>query len=295
MSDARLTTEALLSTAAASFESDTPRLDAELLLADATGWGRTSLRTWPERVPDAVQLARFQAQVEERRRGRPIAHILGEQGFWSLNLLVNDATLIPRPDTECLVEAALALALPAQAQVLDLGTGTGAIALALASERPSWQIMACDCVPAAVELARLNASRLGLAVDVVTSHWFAGLAPRRFDLIVSNPPYIARADTHLSQGDLRYEPETALVAGADGLDDLRHLIRHGSDWLGANGWLLVEHGHDQGEAVRGLFKASAYADVSTGQDYGARDRYTLGRLASSPTVAAPDRRDPHAG
>ncbi|WP_166251707.1 peptide chain release factor N(5)-glutamine methyltransferase [Marinobacter salicampi] len=295
MSDAPLTTEALLRIAAASFESDTPRLDAELLLADATGWSRTSFRAWPERVPDTAQRARFQAQVEERRRGRPIAHILGEQGFWSLSLVVNDATLIPRPDTECLVEAALALALPAQAHVLDLGTGTGAIALALASERPSWQIMACDCVPAAVELARLNASKLGLPIDVVTSHWFAGLSGQRFDLIVSNPPYIARADTHLFQGDVRYEPETALVAGADGLDDLRHLILHGSDRLVANGWLLVEHGHDQGEAVRDLFKACAYADIATGQDYGDRDRYTLGRKPSNTTAANPNRRDPHAG
>lgn len=294
MSEGSLTTDALLREAAASFESETSRLDAELLLADATGWNRSSLRAWPERVPNAEQLARFRSQVEQRRRGLPIAHILGEQGFWSLNLAVNNATLIPRPDTECLVEAALGLALPEQALVLDLGTGTGAIALALASERPSWHIAACDSAPEAVELARHNASRLELSVEVYCSHWFDGLTPRRYDLIVSNPPYIANNDAHLALGDVRYEPESALVSGPDGLDDLRHIIGHGSDWLAANGWLLVEHGHDQGEAVRGLFHASAYTDIFTGQDYGARERYTLGRLVPECVASIHPRGDRHA-
>jgi release factor glutamine methyltransferase len=219
--------------------------------------------------------------------GRPVAHLLGQQEFWSLPLKVSASTLIPRPDTECLVEVALDLPLPRQACVLDLGTGTGAIALALASEHPEWQITACDAVAEAVVLARGNADALGLTVSVVKSSWFSGLTPGRFDLIVSNPPYIPDNDHHLKEGDVRFEPASALVSGRDGLDDLRLIVDQAPDWLLEDGWLLVEHGFDQGEAVAGLFRARGFKGVETRQDYGNRDRMTLGRWCSGAAVIAP--------
>jgi release factor glutamine methyltransferase len=216
--------------------------------------------------------------------GRPVAHLLGQQEFWSLPLKVSASTLIPRPDTECLVEVALDLPLPQQARVLDLGTGTGAIALALASEHPGWRISACDAVAEAVALARDNADALGLSVSVVQSTWFSELTPGRFDLIVSNPPYIPDSDHHLTEGDVRFEPASALVSGSDGLDDLRLIVNEAPDWLVEDGWLLVEHGFDQAGAVAGLFRARGFKAVETRQDYGNRDRMTLGRWCSGDAV-----------
>ncbi|EDM46199.1 peptide chain release factor N(5)-glutamine methyltransferase [Marinobacter algicola] len=277
MSDKPFACEALLRKAAAHIGGETPRLDAELLLGFVTGWSRTTFRAWPERELDATLIARFSTLVEQRCEGHPVAHLLGEQEFWSLPLKVNPSTLIPRPDTECLVEAALALDLPANASVLDLGTGTGAIALALASERSGWQVSACDAILAAVDLAIDNAARLGLPVTVQQSNWFSDLPPAVFDLIVSNPPYIAGDDVHLGQGDVRFEPASALVAGRDGLDDIRLIVAEAPDWLVGGGWLILEHGYEQGAAVRRLLIEAGFASVETGQDYGQRDRFTLGR------------------
>ena len=195
-----LTCEALLKEASSRIESDSPRLDAELLLSHITGLSRTSFRAWPEREVTDTHAEAFERLVQDRVAGRPVAHLLGHQEFWSLPLKVSASTLIPRPDTECLVEVALALPLPRQASVLDLGTGTGAIALALASEHGGWRISACDAVPEAVALARENAVALGLNLSVVQSSWFSGLEPERFDLIVSNPPYIPDSDRHLEEG-----------------------------------------------------------------------------------------------
>ncbi len=272
--------------AAAALGGDTPRLDAELLLAHVTGRNRTQFRAWPEHPVPPEQARAFDALVARREAGHPIAHLLGEQEFWSLPLRVSDATLIPRPDTECLVETALTLSLPHRAQVLDLGTGTGAIALALASEHPAWRVTACDRVPAAVELARDNARRLKLAIAVHVSDWFSGLPASRFDLIVANPPYIRENDHHLVEGDVRFEPASALVAGPDGLADLRHIVERAPAWLAPGGWLLLEHGYDQGAAVRGLLQARGFDTVDTRQDYGRRDRMTLGRWPTRP--AAPE-------
>ena len=259
-------------------DSPTPRLDAELLLAQALGKSRGYLHTWPEREPEASQLERFQAALARRRAGEPVAYILGRQGFWSLDLDVASHTLIPRPDTELLVETALALLPATPLQVLDLGTGTGAIALALACERPAWQVTGVDRVPEAVALAQGNGTRLQLAnARFAESCWFSALAGQRFQLIVSNPPYIAAADPHLSQGDVRFEPSSALVAGIDGLDDIRVIIEQAPAHLLAGGWLLLEHGFDQAEAVRELLVQRGFAAVDSRRDLGGHQRISLGQ------------------
>lgn len=259
-------------------DSPTPRLDAELLLAQALGKSRSYLHTWPEHEPAAAQLACYQAALARRRAGEPVAYILGRQGFWSLELDVARHTLIPRPDTEVLVETALALLPATPLQALDLGTGTGAIALALACERPAWQVTGVDRVPAAVALAQGNGTRLQLAnARFVESCWFSALAGQRFQLIVSNPPYIAAADPHLSQGDVRFEPSSALVAGVDGLDDIRLIIEQAPAHLLGGGWLLLEHGFEQAEAVRELLSRRGFTAVDSRRDLGGHQRISVGQ------------------
>lgn len=259
-------------------DSPSPRLDAELLLAHALGQSRSYLRTWPEREPDAAQCAAFAALLERRRAGEPVAYLLGRQGFWSLDLEVAPHTLIPRPDTELLVETALTLGPGGPARVLDLGTGTGAIALAVACERPAWQVLGVDRVSEAVQLAERNRARLGLGnARFVESVWFSTLGGERFALIVGNPPYIAADDRHLSEGDVRFEPASALVAGEDGLDDIRRIVAEAPEHLEAGGWLLLEHGYDQAEAVRALFAARGFAAVESRRDLGGHQRITLGQ------------------
>lgn len=256
----------------------TARLDAELLLAAALGKPRSYLRTWPEHEPGAEQLAAFAALLERRRMGEPVAYILGHQGFWSLDLEVAPHTLIPRPDTELLVETALQLAPATPQRVLDLGTGSGAIALALASERGGWQVIGVDRIAEAVALAERNRQRLKLGnAEFLQSSWFDGLAGERFDLILSNPPYIAADDRHLGEGDVRFEPLSALVAGVDGLDDIRQIIAQAPRHLQAGGWLLLEHGYDQAEAVRELLAAAGFTAVDSRRDLGGHQRISLGR------------------
>lgn len=269
--------DSLLGTAARRIGSGSSQLDAELLLAHVTGFPRSRFRAFPEQRISPAHAAAFERLVQQRMAGKPVAYLLGHQEFWSLPLQVSDATLIPRPDTECVVEQALALSLPHQAKVLDMGTGTGAIALALASERPTWGITASDFTDGAVALAQANASALKLPVEVVKSHWFEQLAPSHFDLIVSNPPYIASTDHHLSEGDVRFEPASALVSGADGLDAIRHIAAHASNWLNAGGWLLLEHGFDQAASVRALLRQHGFNEVQSRQDYGGNDRMSLGQ------------------
>lgn len=262
-------------------DSPTAQLDAELLLAAALDKPRSYLRTWPEREPSAEQQAVFATMLERRRAGEPVAYILGHQGFWSLDLEVAPHTLIPRPDTELLVETALQLAPATPLRVLDLGTGTGAIALALASERGGWKVTGVDRIAEAVELAERNRQRLKLSnAEFRRSSWFDALAGERFDLIVSNPPYIAADDRHLGEGDVRFEPMSALVAGADGLDDIRQIIREAPQHLQAGGWLLLEHGYDQAEAVRALLGATGFSAVESSRDLGGHQRISLGQWAA---------------
>ena len=272
------TIESLLNTAELP-DSPTPRLDAELLLAAALGKPRSYLRTWPERELDADQLGLFRSHLQRRRQGEPVAYILGHQGFWSLDLEVAPHTLIPRPDTELLVESALALLPATPLAALDLGTGTGAIALALASERPGWQVTGVDRVEDAVALAERNRQRLQLDnVRFLHSHWFSALAGQCFGLILSNPPYIRADDRHLNQGDVRFEPSSALVAGADGLDDIRAIIQAAPQYLLAGGWLLLEHGFDQAEAVRELLATAGFSEAHSRRDLGGHERISLGRF-----------------
>lgn len=260
-------------------DSPTARLDVELLLAAALGKSRSYLHTWPERIVSSEAAEIFAGYLARRRAGEPVAYILGQQGFWKLDLEVAPHTLIPRPETELLVEAALELLPPRPARVLDLGTGTGAIALALASECPAWQVTALDRVSDAVALAERNRERLGLAnAQIRLSHWYDAVAGERFDLIVSNPPYIAADDPHLVAGDVRFEPSSALVAGHDGLDDLRVIITQAPDHLAAGGWLLLEHGYDQAMAVRELLTHHGFIDVASRLDLAGHERISLGRL-----------------
>lgn len=270
------TIESLLS-AATLPDSPTARLDAELLLAHVLGKSRSYLRTWPEQAVTGEQAQRFAALIERRRTGEPVAYILGRQGFWSLDLEVAPHTLIPRADTELLVETALALLPAGPARVLDLGTGTGAIALALASERPGWTLVGVDRVPEAVALAERNRVRLKRGnARFCESHWFSALAGERFQMILANPPYIAADDRHLGEGDVRFEPASALVAGPDGLDDIRAIVEQAPAYLEAGGWLLLEHGFDQAAAVRDLFAERGFITVESRRDLGGHERISLG-------------------
>lgn len=254
-------------------------VDAEFLLAHVLGRSRSWLLAHrDEAVPDA-DAAAFDALVQRRAAGEPVAYLTGQRGFWRFDLAVTPATLIPRPETELLVELALHR-LPADRplRIADLGTGSGAIALALAFERPRAQVLATDASVQALDVARANAAALRLGnVGFREGDWFAPLAGERFDLIASNPPYIALDDPHLVEGDLRYEPASALSSGADGLDAIRTIAAGAPAHLESGGWLLLEHGWDQGAAVRDVLTRAGFADVATQRDLEDRDRVTLGR------------------
>lgn len=259
--------------------SQSPRLDAELLLAAALKRPRSYLHAWPERIPELESSARFDAWLNRRRTGEPVAYILGWREFWSLELEVTPDTLIPRPETELLVELALErLPEDHQAMVADLGTGSGAIALAVALERPQARIVATDQSLATLIVARRNARRLNIAsVEFRQGDWCAPLAGERFDLIVANPPYIAAADPCWQAGELRFEPSRALIAGEDGLDALRAIIAAAPDHLKPDGWLLLEHGYNQGEAAPALLQERGFVEVSDHQDTAGLSRSSCGR------------------
>lgn len=258
--------------------SDSAKRDAEILLGFVTGRARTYLLAFGETPLTAEQAEQLTVLLARRERGEPVAYLVGEREFWSLPLSVSPATLIPRPDTECLVELALERLPATPCAILDLGTGTGAIALALASERPDCQLTGIDLQPDAVALAQHNAQKLAINnARFLQGSWFTPVAGQKFALIASNPPYIDEADPHLGQGDVRFEPGSALVAADQGLADLAAIVQQAADYLEPQGWLLLEHGWQQGESVRTLLNAAGFIAVATHRDYGGNDRVTLGQ------------------
>jgi len=282
-----MTLDALMNQAAQRLQaagSSTPRIDAEVLLCHVLGRDRTWLYTWGDKICPLWEQARFDALIAARAQGAPVAYLTGEREFWGLRLATSPDTLIPRPDTETLVELALGRATLTSGRLLDLGTGTGAIALAFASEQPHWQVLGVDLRVEAVSLATRNAQTLGLAnATFLQSDWFAALdtytvAGKPFDIIVSNPPYIAGDDPHLAEGDVRFEPRSALVADACGMADLLHLVNSAQRYLAASGWLLLEHGYQQAEMVREALDRAGYKNVESARDLGGHERVTLGHL-----------------
>lgn len=293
-------------------ESDSSVLDAQLLLLAALDKSdRVYLMTYPEVLLTLVQAEAFQALINRRLQGEPIAHILGEREFWGLTLKVNASTLIPRPDTETLIETVLQLYQANDPQigthisahisahigshtnsqaenqinsafnVLDLGTGTGAIALALKSEYPNWQVHAVEYNPDAFQLAKINSRALQLPIQLYLGSWFEPLnkVDTLFDLIVSNPPYIDSLDPHLIQGDVQFEPKSALVASKSGIADIEHIIKAATHHLKVGGYLMFEHGYQQAQIVRDLFELQGYQSIQTVQDLGGNDRVTFAQRA----------------
>jgi release factor glutamine methyltransferase len=260
--------------------SDSPTLDAELLLASVLKISRAALIARSEQLLTAEQQKTFDVLIARRQQGEPIAYLLGHREFWSLDLIVTSDTLIPRPETELLVEKVLAL-LPADfpQKIADLGTGSGAIALAIAHERPHWSLYATDQSAAALAVAKQNAERLNISnVNFFCGDWFRALPHQQFNAIISNPPYIATNDPHLQKADLRFEPKSALVSGDDGLSDIRQLIAEAKNYLQKGGWLFLEHGFDQAVHVREQLQAAGYQDVQTDFDLAGHPRVTLGRI-----------------
>jgi release factor glutamine methyltransferase len=254
-----------------------PPLEARILLCHALDLTRVQLITRSELVPDEAGRCRLAQLFSRRLQGEPIAYITGSREFYGLDFAVTPAVLIPRPETELLVELALER-LPPKGSMLDLGTGSGAIAVAVAHSRADARIAALDASAAALEVARANALRHGARVDFMQSDWYAALPPQRFDLIASNPPYIVAGDAHLAQGDLRFEPKDALTDHADGLSALRAIIQGANAYLAPGGWLLLEHGYDQAAPVRSLLDAHRFAEVQSWRDLAGIERASGGRL-----------------
>lgn len=256
------------------------RLEARLLLQHVTGLTASVLAAYPERLLDAAAAATYEALVARREAGEPIAYLTGRREFYGRDFHVGPGVLIPRPETELLVELGLAkvqgIAAP---RILDLGCGSGCIAISLALEHPDATVCALDASEAALAITRQNAAALGARLDCRTSDWYSALndESERFHLIVANPPYIPDADPHLGQGDLRFEPSTALASGADGLDDLRRIVAAAPAHLLPGGWLLFEHGYDQAAAARNLLTAGGYVDIEQHQDLAGIVRVSGGR------------------
>lgn len=270
-----LTTRDLLlaATGALASASDTPELDAQILLAHSLGLRRARLQSHADEVRSAAESAAYRRLIERRAAGEPVAYIVGEKEFWSLRLALNSAALVPRPETEMLVERALKLEPAPPLRALDLGTGSGAIALALAHERPRWQITATDISEAALQLARANAKALGLGqVEFLRGSWFEPIAGRTFGLIVANPPYVAADDPALLVGPLSYEPRVALTPAGDALSALRHIIRGAPTHLARGGWLLLEHGATQADEVARELVVRGFRHVRSQRDLAGHER-----------------------
>lgn len=266
--------------AALELDKETARIEIQCLLQHAINAPRSYLLAHPERFLSGNEFAVYEALLQRRLCGEPIAHLLGEREFFGLNFKVTPATLIPRPDTELIVELALQRLPPNSVhQVLDMGTGSGIIALCIAHSRRNVFMVAVDASPEALAVAMQNASRLDVRnVKFLQSDWFSAFDKERFDLIVSNPPYIADSDAHLYQGDLRFEPITALASGSDGLDDIRHIIKQAPRYLNENGWLMLEHGYDQAEAVCELLNQSGFISIFSDKDLSGIYRVSGGKI-----------------
>ncbi len=275
------TPRALLAEAARALSGAEARREAELLLMHVVGVDRAWLYAHGDDGADAAALATFRSLIARRAAGEPLAYLIGRREFWSLDMLVTPDVLIPRPETELLVELALQrIPQSEKVDLADLGTGSGALALALAQERPRARVLATDASAAALTVACDNAQRLGIRnIEFAQGDWCAALGGRRFDVIVSNPPYIATSDRHLQQGDLRFEPAVALVSGADGLDAIRIIARGAPAHLQPRGWLLLEHGYDQGAEVREILERSGFVEMFTARDLEGRDRVNGARAA----------------
>ncbi|NQX87924.1 MAG: peptide chain release factor N(5)-glutamine methyltransferase [Halioglobus sp.] len=257
--------------------TESARRDAEVLLSHCLGKPRSWLYAYPEQTVSDACAVRYDVLLAQRSEGQPVAYLTGEREFWSLRLSVSSATLIPRPETELLVHWALDLTLHTKARVLDLGTGCGAIALAVASERPAWRVTGVDISEAALRVARRNGRRVSQRrVSFAQSDWYSNLDGRYFDLLLANPPYIDPCDKHLVRGDVRFEPRGALVSAQQGLADLQQLVAGAPVHLGSGGWLLLEHGCEQGETVRRLLRQSGFSAVNTRRDLAGHERVTGG-------------------
>ena len=277
--------KATLQIASTQLKTEAAAFEAQLLLQYVLGVNRAWLIAHEHDVLQPNIQVVFEALLNRRLAGEPIAYILGGREFYGLDLLVTPDTLIPRPDTETLVEAALAnIPDSANQTILDLGTGTGAIALAVAKHRPKVNVVAVDASAAALEVAKKNAATLAITnVRLMLSDWFDALAGERFDLIVSNPPYIEQNDVHLTQGDVRFEPISALASGADGLDDIRHIVEHCLIYLKPQGWLMIEHGYNQADLVADLMAEAGLVSIKTIKDFGGNNRVTI---AKSPLIVS---------
>jgi len=264
-------------------QTESPLLDAEVLLCHSLGKTRSFLRAWPQHRPSPVQRLHFDELLEKRQHGMPVAYLTGYREFWSREFIVNSDVLIPRPDTELLVELALKLLKPKlSANVLDLGTGSGILAITLGLEFPWAKVQACDVSEAALKIARLNAERLDARnVSFIHSHWFDHITGHDFDLIISNPPYIAKDDPHLQRGDVRFEPQTALISADSGLKDIETLANQSRNHLKPGGSLLIEHGYDQQQAVQAIFRKYGYCQTTTHEDLSANPRVTSGLWSPS--------------
>lgn len=270
--------------------SDSPKLDAECLLTEVLNKNRSYLYTWPEKTLEASQQNQFEQLVNQRLAGHPIAHLLGYKEFWGLDLQVTPDTLIPRPDTEILVEKALDIIQviqtnknhsktpPPPLQIIDLGTGSGAIACAIKSECPSCEVVATDFSKNALQIAKQNATTHNLDIEFYQGSWLEAVPEKQsFDLILSNPPYIEDNDPHLQQGDVRFDPITALTSGSDGLDDIRQIASQTKRYLKTDGWVIIEHGYNQAQAVQQILHDNQFQAVASQQDYGGQPRITFGQ------------------
>ena len=263
--------------------SESPRLDAEILLSHVLGKNRAFLRAWPDARLDPARIGEYLELIDARKKGTPIAYLTGYREFWSKSFRVGPAVLVPRPETELLVEMALEI-IPRNkpVKILELGTGSGIIALSLALERPGISILASDISPGALSIARENASRLQIAnVRFLNSNWFDQIPQERFELIVSNPPYVAETDPHLTRGDLAFEPEIALKSGPTGLEALRSIADQACDWLNPGGHLLLEHGFAQADDLRQLLQRFNYGEIATRADLQGHPRATRSKWAGS--------------